>query len=151
MIDEEKLLDEFCGACFDHSIEDIRRLAPYFDLNKTRFMHIVGKPSPLVASLMGVPAFHGQEEGVETLLELGAIPSPRDAMGITTQLARDIPYKFYDFFSTRGHNIRSLLRIYYDERMFEDEEDDDYDFEEYDDFYEDISGLEGEVNRLGEG
>jgi hypothetical protein len=101
--------EEFRIACGSRNLDEIRRLAPHFDLNTTRFEDIMWKPSPIVYSM----GDKGEMEAIDLLLELGAIIRPFEAYFIERNIMMDdMPKSYYDSFRERGYDIKKLAEEY---------------------------------------
>ena len=99
--------DDFSRACFYNDLDEIKRLAPYFDLNNTRFKKYFDQPTPLISCIN----LYGNMEAVDLLLSMGAKVTPYDAYHILFMVDYDInvPRNVYlDFFLSKGYNIVDL-------------------------------------------
>jgi hypothetical protein len=120
---DNKLLDEFAMACIHKNLEEIRRLAPFFDLNNTIFKKYWDRPTPLILAM----DWNGELSGFELLISLGARVSPYDAYHIYFAIYYDshVAEEIYlNFFLSKGYDIKSLSRQC--ERPFYHSSDEEY-------------------------
>lgn len=143
-IDQYDFEEEFAFACAYQNTDEIRRLAPFFDLNTIRFRCFPGHPRPLTVAA----DYYGSMKAIDVLLELGLVPSPYDAHDLYFYIGGDLPFEYLDYFKERGYDIQGLVDIYFDDMEKYDIPDissDCDDYPESDD--EDYFSSDGEDNK----